>query len=59
MPKDLPQNICRDPTDLPVLGTALAGERNLLICFDRPLLDLRNVDEIPVQGPGEYWRRTR
>jgi predicted nucleic acid-binding protein len=59
MAKDLPQDICRDPTDLPVLGTALAGERNLLISVDRPLLDLCNVDEIAVLGPGEYWRRTR
>jgi putative PIN family toxin of toxin-antitoxin system len=57
-PAALPPDLCRDPTDVPVLGTAVAGECSLLISVDRDLLDLRTVQEIPIVRPGEYWRRT-
>ena len=39
LPADLPSDLCRDPTDVPVLGTAVAGECSLLISVDRDLLD--------------------
>ena len=55
---DLPSDVCRDPTDIPVLGTAVGGECTLLISVDRDLLDMRSIDEIPIIRPGEYWRRT-
>ena len=57
-PADLPPNLCRDPTDLPVLGTALAGACALLISVDRDLLDMKKIQAIPIIRPGEYWRRT-
>ena len=57
-PADLPQNLCRDPTDVPVLGTAVAGECALLISVDRDLLDMQAIQTIPIIRPGEYWRRT-
>jgi putative PIN family toxin of toxin-antitoxin system len=57
-PTDLPKDLCRDPTDLPVLGTAVAGECSLLISVDRDLLDMRTVHTIPIIRPGDYWRRT-
>jgi len=57
-PADLPPELCRDATDLPVLGTAVAGECALLISVDRDLLDMRTVLEIPIIRPGDYWRRT-
>jgi putative PIN family toxin of toxin-antitoxin system len=56
-PADLPPNLCRDPTDVPVLGTAVAGECALLIGVDRDLLDMQTFREIPIIRPGEYWRR--
>ncbi len=49
---------CRDPADLPVLGTAVGGRCRLLISVDRDLLDMQQIDEIPIIRPGEYWRRT-
>jgi putative PIN family toxin of toxin-antitoxin system len=58
LPADLPSDLCRDPTDMPVLGTAVAGECALLISVDRDLLDMRTVLEIPIIRPGDYWRRT-
>jgi len=57
-PADLPSNLCRDPTDIPVLGTAVAGECALLVGVDRDFLDMRKIREIPIIRPGEYWRRT-
>jgi uncharacterized protein len=56
-PADLPSDLCRDPTDVPVLGTAIAGECALLISVDRDLLDMQIIQEIPIIRPGEYWRR--
>ena len=57
-PADLPPDLCRDPTDMPVLGTAVTGESALLISVDRDLLDMQNVYKIPIIRPGDYWRRT-
>ena len=57
VPTDLPSHLCRDPTDIPVLGTAISGGCALLISVDRDLLDMRRVDDIPIVRPGEYWRR--
>jgi putative PIN family toxin of toxin-antitoxin system len=57
-PADLPSDPCRDPTDVPVLGTAVAGDCALLISLDRDLLDMQTIREIPIIRPGEYWRRS-
>jgi predicted nucleic acid-binding protein len=54
---DLPSDVCRDPTDIPVLGTAVGGDCALLISVDRDLLDMRQINQIPIIRPGEYWRR--
>lgn len=57
-PADLPSDLCRDPTDVPVLDIAVAGECALLISVDRDLLDMQTIQAIPIVRPGEYWRRT-
>jgi putative PIN family toxin of toxin-antitoxin system len=58
VPTDLPTDTCRDPTDIPVLGTAVGGKCNLLISVDRDLLDMQRINEIEIIRPGEYWRRS-
>jgi len=58
VPADMPSDVCRDPTDIPVLGTAVDGECALLVSVDRDLLDMQRINEIPIIRPGEYWRRT-
>jgi putative PIN family toxin of toxin-antitoxin system len=58
VPADLPSDVCRDSTDIPVLGTAVGGACTLLISVDRDLLDMHQIREIPISRPGEYWRRT-
>ncbi len=57
-PADLPSDVCRDATDIPILGTAVGGHCALLISVDRDLLDVHHIKEIPIIRPGEYWRRT-
>ncbi len=57
-PMELPADLCRDPSDIPVLGTAVAGECAFLISVDRDLLDMQKINDIPIIRPGEYWRRT-
>ena len=56
-PADLSSELCRDPADVPVLGTAVAGECALLISVERDLLDMQKIQAIPIIRPGEYWRR--
>jgi putative PIN family toxin of toxin-antitoxin system len=58
VPADLPTDLCRDSTDIPVLGTAVAGKCALLVSVDRDLLDMQTVHEIPIIRPGDYWRRS-
>jgi uncharacterized protein len=58
VPTNMPSDLCRDPTDIPVLGTAIGGDCALLISVDRDLLDMRCINDIPIIRPGEYWRLT-
>lgn len=57
-PLDLPTDICRDPTDIPVLGTALAGSASVLVTVDKDLLALGEFQGIVIIKPGEFWRQT-
>jgi putative PIN family toxin of toxin-antitoxin system len=56
-PAFVPQDACRDPEDIPVLGTALAAKAALLITVDKDLLELREIEGIAIIKPGEFWRR--
>jgi putative PIN family toxin of toxin-antitoxin system len=56
-PATLPQDVCRDPEDIPVLGTAVSGEVALLITVDKDLLTLEEYSGISIVRPGEFWRR--
>ena len=58
-PTELPPNACRDPSDVPVLGTSVAGEADMLITVDKDLLVLGEFNGIPIVKPGEFWKRTR
>ena len=50
---------CRDPDDLPLLGTAVAGRASLLVTGDKDLLVLREHAGIPIVTPRECYDRMR
>jgi len=54
-PEQLPGDVCRDPNDVPVLGTAVAGRADVIITGDKDLLVLTPFRGIPIVRPGESW----
>lgn len=55
-PEEIPGDACRDPNDLPILGTALAGRAEVIITGDKDLLALQAFRGIPILRPGEFWK---
>ena len=53
-PAELPVDLCRDPTDIPILGTAVSGECAILISVDRDLLDMQFINEWRLDKPQRY-----
>ena len=58
-PADIPIGSCRNPDDLPVLGTAVAAQADVLITVDKGLLDLRRFAGFSIIKPGEFWHLAR
>ena len=48
---------CRDPGDLPVLGTALSAGADCIVSGDKDLLGLGSFRGIPILGPLALWER--
>lgn len=55
-PAAVPDDACRDPEDLIVLGTAGSGQCRCLVTGDRDLLDLGRYGSIDIIPPGPFWR---
>lgn len=55
-PAQIPSDACRDPNDLAVLGTAVAGRAEVIITMDKDLLVLTAFGAIPIVRPGEFWK---
>jgi putative PIN family toxin of toxin-antitoxin system len=53
----LPVHACRDPSDILVLGTAVAGDADFLVSVDNDLLDLGQYGTVDIIRPGEFWTR--
>ncbi len=58
-PEEVPLEVCRDPDDLAILGTATAGQADLLVTVDKDLVSIGNYKGIAIIKPGEFWHRTR
>lgn len=58
-PADMSGFAFSDPDDLPVLGTALAGNADVLVTGDKELLKLGKVQNIPIVSPREFYDRLR
>ena len=57
-PADLPADVCRDLSDIPVLGTTIAAGASVLVTVDKDLLALGEFQGIAIIKPGEFWQRT-
>ena len=57
VPADLPADACRDPDDIPVLGTAVAARAELLVTVDLDLLALVDFRGVAIVKPRGYWER--
>ena len=58
-PDEVPVSSCRDPDDLPVLGTASAGEADALVSGDKDLLVLSSFRGIPIVTPRRFLEMVR
>jgi len=55
VPREVEQQACRDKSDLPVLGTALAGSCTVIVTGDSDLLDLKQYRGIRILSPRQFW----
>ncbi|MFI5335866.1 MAG: putative toxin-antitoxin system toxin component, PIN family [Opitutales bacterium] len=51
-------NLCRDPADAAILGTALAAKADMLVTVDKDLLDITAKVGVDIVNPREFFRRT-
>jgi predicted nucleic acid-binding protein len=59
VPASIAPDVFADADDLPVLGTAFAGQAECLITGDRKLLALANYRGIQILSPREFYDRVR
>jgi putative PIN family toxin of toxin-antitoxin system len=55
VPVGIEEEICRDPEDIPVLGTCLSGGAEYLISGDKDLLVLKQFRNIKILTPREFY----
>ena len=58
-PAAVPADVFDDPDDLPVLGTAIAGQAECLITGDLELLALGEYQGVPILSPRAFYDRIR
>lgn len=56
-PASVKDRACRDPDDLPILGTAVAGRADLLVTGDKDLLQVAEYEGIPIVTPRQCYER--
>ncbi len=59
LPVELESGACRDPEDLPVLGSAVSGRADLVVTIDQDLLAMGTFASIRIVRPGEGFRWLR
>ena len=58
-PAEMAPDICRDADDLPVLGTAVAGDARFLVTGDKDLLCVARLNNIEILSPRAFLDRLR
>jgi predicted nucleic acid-binding protein len=54
VPVTFGEQICRDPDDDHVLGTAIAGNADYIVTGDRDLLVLERFQTVEIVSPSEF-----
>jgi putative PIN family toxin of toxin-antitoxin system len=54
-PASVEPGLCRDKSDLAVIGTALAAQADYLITGDQDLLSLRKYERTKIVDPRSFW----
>lgn len=57
VPADIPPAACRDPSDLMVLGTAIAGGAECIVTGDKDLLVIQNFGAVAILSPRAFYER--
>lgn len=52
----IPSPISRDPDDDNIIATAIAGSCQCIVSGDKDLLDLKQVGDIAVVSPSQFWK---
>lgn len=55
IPHEVDSKLCRDPDDLPVLGTCISGRVDYLVSGDNDLLVLDNIETTSVVSPRRFY----
>jgi hypothetical protein len=58
-PAVVPQQACRDPKDMYLLGLATKSRAAFLVTGDKDLLTLTRFDQTRIVTPREFWERVR
>jgi putative PIN family toxin of toxin-antitoxin system len=56
-PQTFDKPICRDSSDDPILGTAVAGMAQYIVTGDDDLLSLKHYKHIRIISPRDFWAR--
>jgi predicted nucleic acid-binding protein len=46
-----------DPDDAPVLACAVATKADVFVTGDKALLDLGEIEDMPILSPRQLWQR--
>jgi predicted nucleic acid-binding protein len=46
-----------DPTDVPILACAVSANADVFVTGDRALLELREVEGIPILSVRQFWQK--
>ncbi len=58
-PAFLHKDVCRDPRDLSILGTAVSSGSDVLITGDQDMLVLKEIQGVPILTPRAFWEQYR
>ena len=54
-PTPVSAKLCRDPNDLPILGTAIAAIAEFLVSVDKDLLVMKQIEKTAIISPRQFW----